>query len=157
MRVHTFAEAKARYGEIEGSDWKGEGQWCTFIPVPAGITIVNTVTGKLLHQIYCNKDMAAALTAALEAAVEFGVAHELESYDGCLMVRVVRGSLTDLSTHAFALAIDFNAKKFPLGTKTASFSREFVRCFTDRGFTWGGDFKRCDPMHFSYAWEGPAT
>jgi hypothetical protein len=49
--------------------------------------------------------------------------------------------------------LDFNAKDNPLGGKS-TWSEAFVRCWTDVGWIWGGDFKtRLDAMHFQ--WCGP--
>lgn len=155
MRI-SLPAAKQRYGQIKGTTWLDESYWCVFIPIPDGIKLINSVTGLPMARIYCNRDMAAALTLALENVVERGLAGDVETFDGCLMVRDVRGEPGALSAHAYALAIDLNAKENPLGGPVA-FSREFVKCFTDAGFDWGGDFKRKDGMHLSFCWEGSDT
>jgi hypothetical protein len=41
-----------------------------------------------------------------------------------------------------------NAADNKLG-QLSTLSPEFVQCFKDAGFTWGGNFSRLDPMHFS--------
>jgi hypothetical protein len=38
-----------------------------------------------------------------------------------------------------------------LGT-SGNLSKDFVGCFTDCGFKWGGAFDREDPMHFTMGW-----
>lgn len=154
MRI-SLPAAKGRYGQIKGTTWLDESYWCVFIPIPDGIKLINSATSLPMARIYCNRDMAAALSKAFENVLERGLAGEVEMFDGCLMVRCVRGEPEQLSTHAYALAIDLNAKANPLGGPV-TFSRDFVKCFTDAGFDWGGDFKRVDPMHFSMAWEGPS-
>jgi hypothetical protein len=151
MRI-SLENACALYGGIVDGVWTRERDWCVFVPIPEGISLINRATGKLMTRIYCNKDMAAPLEAALHAVVAGGLAHELRYFDGCLMVRDVRGQPGKLSTHAYALAIDFNALEMPLGSG-ARFSKAFVACFMKHGFAYGGDFRRRDGMHFSFAWE----
>lgn len=152
MRI-ALEVAKCRYGKIQGNTWVDESFWCVFVPIPDGLRLINSETGLPMARIYCNRDMAGPLASALKNLVERGLAGEVETFDGCLMVRDVRGCPGSLSAHAYALAIDLDAKQNPLGGPVA-FSPAFVKCFTDAGFDWGGDFKRKDPMHFSFAWEG---
>lgn len=152
MRI-TLESAKKRYGQIVGTVWPDESIWCSFVTIPQGIRLVNSSSGIPMGRIYCNRDMASALVRALEKAVASGCANEIETFDGCLMVRDVRGEPGALSAHAYALAIDLNAKSNPLGGPIA-FSPTLVKCFTDEGFDWGGSFKRKDGMHFSFCWEG---
>jgi hypothetical protein len=45
------------------------------------------------------------------------------------------------------MAIDVNAFENGLGKKP-KLSAGFVKCFTDAGFVWGGNFARLDGMHF---------
>ena len=91
----------------------------------------------------------------LRALVEFDVAKEITTYDGCWNVRTKRG-LTSLSIHAFGMAIDLNASHNPLGLtreqciarKLKPFSKEFLnvsRRFVDCGGDWP---TRPDLMHF---------
>lgn len=155
MRI-SLESAKIRYGKIEGGEWADESIWCCFAVIPQGINLINSASGMRMSRVYCNRDMIAPLERAFEKAVERGFAHEIESFDGCLMIRDVRGDPGALSAHAYALAIDLNAKANPLGGPVA-FSKELVKCFTDSGFDWGGYFKRKDGMHFSFCWEGPST
>lgn len=152
MRVRTLQDAKDRYGEIIDGKWADESAWCQAILPPPGLKWINSASGQPVGKIYCNKDMAAGLVIALTYVVNRGLASELESFDGCLMVRMVRGSEDELSTHAFALAIDVNAKTNQLG-QAPTMSPALVKCFTDSGFTWGGLFHRKDGMHFSWGWE----
>ena len=73
--------------------------------------------------------------------------NELKTWDGCFNVRKKRG-LKSLSLHSWAIAIDVNAAWNGLG-KEPTLSKGFVKCFTDAGFDWGGNWKnRLDGMHF---------
>jgi hypothetical protein len=52
-----------------------------------------------------------------------------------------------MSLHSWGIAIDVNAAWNGLG-KEPTLTPEFVKCFTDAGFDWGGTWKRKDGMHF---------
>jgi hypothetical protein len=84
--------------------------------------------------------------------VIFGsVQQYIKTYDGCYVVRDVRGSDTTLSLHSWGLAIDLNAADNPLGG-TSHQPEELIETFKAHGFWWGGDFHtRKDPMHFQRA------
>lgn len=155
MRI-TLEAAKARYGPIVNQKWADEALWCGFVPLPEGISLVNSATNEPMTRIYCNRDMAAALTRALETVVERNLARELQFFDGCLMIRDVRGVPGALSAHAYALALDFNAHENPLGGPV-KFSPAFLACFKDAGFDLGAEFHRVDGMHVSFCWEGHDT
>jgi len=118
-------------------------------------------------KIFCNKDLVAPLGAAFENLIQTNCITEVCTFDGCFNVRPIRGyedeynsavtrgdleeAVKFLSLHAWAIAVDFNAFENQLGTK-GKFSPEFVKCFTDAGFDWGGHFRsRLDPMHFQLA------
>ncbi len=98
-----------------------------------------------------------------------GLLHELGHFDGCWAPRFIRqgGTLvqrkaacallakdhrTDrLSNHAFGLAMDFNAKRYPLGyvVPAGDVRHELARLAKLRGIAWGGDYKhRPDAMHW---------
>ena len=72
--------------------------------------------------------------------------NELKTWDGCFNVRRKRG-LKSLSLHSWGIAIDVNAAWNGLG-KEPTLSKEFVQCFIDAGFDWGGTWTRKDGMHF---------
>lgn len=83
------------------------------------------------------------------------VGHELKTYDGCWNIRLMKGS-NRLSIHSWGLALDINAGTNPFrsdGRLITDFSDEFVKCFMDSGFEWGGlwDAPK-DPMHFQLPW-----
>lgn len=107
----------------------------------------------LPNRLYINKDMVAPLERALRkliAAYKAGKlkkSDSLKTWDGCYVIRNVRGSSTSLSRHSWAMAFDINAAWNGLGVKPV-FSKEFVDIFKSEGFYWGGDFTRKDGMHF---------
>lgn len=74
----------------------------------------------------------------------------IETYDGCYVVRNVRGMSTP-SLHGWGLAIDLNAGSNELGTNGTQ-PVALIKAFTNHGFFWGGDYHhRKDPMHFQRA------
>lgn len=104
--------------------------------------------GVIPKKLYCNKDIVPHLSAAFKALIDTGKVAELKTFDGCFNIRYQRGSRTAASLHSWGIAIDVNAAWNGLG-KTPQLSPEFVKCFTDNGFDWGGNFKsRLDGMHF---------
>jgi len=105
--------------------------------------------GVIPKKIYCNRDMIAPLAAAFQALITTGRVNELKTWDGCFNIRKKRG-LTSMSLHSWGIAIDVNAAWNGLG-KEPVLSKEFVKCFTDAGFEWGGTWSRKDGMHFQLA------
>ena len=69
-----------------------------------------------------------------------------EQYAGCYYPRFIAGTTT-LSNHAFGLALDINAVENQRGT-VGLIDRGVVAIFQKWGFTWGGDWRYTDPMHF---------
>jgi hypothetical protein len=151
----TRAEATKRYGEIKDGKWASQAKWMIMVPVPESLQKHWFVDGDPrtpARKIYCNKDIAEPLSHALQNIVARELVDQLKSFDGCFNIRNVRGS-TNLSAHAYGLAIDINYETNQLGTK-GDMTPELVACFTDEGFAWGGNFKsRKDPMHYSFCWE----
>jgi len=102
--------------------------------------------GVIPKRLYCNKDLVEPLSRAFRALISTGKVSELKTWDGCFNIRKKRG-LSSMSLHSWGIAIDVNAAWNGLG-KEPVLSSEFVKCFTDNGFDWGGTWKRKDGMHF---------
>lgn len=151
MKTKTLKEAQARYGEIAYGKWPDEAKWMVtyFVPPDIAPRWHNTASGVSTKKIYLNKDMLPALMQALDNVRARALTKELKTFDGCFSIRQVRGAAS-LSTHSYGLAIDINAKENALGAEP-TMSPELVACFTDAGFTWGGNFRRRDGMHFQLA------
>ena len=132
----TSAQCLKKYGDPTLE--KGMVVW----DVPTSLEI-----GVIPKKIYCNKDLVLPLQQALQSLIVTGRVTELKTWDGCFNIRKKRG-LSSMSLHSWGLAIDVNAAWNGLGKKS-TLSDEFVKCFTDAGFAWGGNWKgRSDPMHF---------
>lgn len=102
--------------------------------------------GVVPKKLYCNRDMIQPLSQAFTNLLSTGKINELKTWDGCFNIRKKRG-LNSMSLHSWGIAIDVNAAWNGLG-KEPVLSPEFVKCFTDAGFDWGGIWTRKDGMHF---------
>lgn len=85
-----------------------------------------------------------------------GLTDRILTYDGAFNARLIRGSSKTLSSHAYGIAIDLNAKWNALGVNPANVGekgsiRELVTIANKLGFYWGGHFSRKDGMHFELA------
>lgn len=75
------------------------------------------------------------------------------SYEGSFVPRLIRGSTSALSNHAYGSAFDINYEWNQLGKTPAALGkrgcvRELVPIAHEHGFYWGGNFTRLDGMHF---------
>lgn len=113
----------------------------TLFDVPKELEI-----GLIPKRIYCNKDLITPISEAFKSLIETGCVKEIKTWDGCFNIRKMRG-LNAMSLHSWGIAVDINAFENGLN-QIPKFSPEFVKCFTDAGFDWGGTWKRKDGMHF---------
>ena len=132
----TSTQALKKYGEPSPSN-----KFMTLWDVPTELEI-----GVIPKRIYCNKDLVEPLKKAFQSLIATGCVNELKTWDGCFNIRKKRG-LSSMSLHSWGIAIDVNAFENGLG-KTPKLSPQFVKCFTDNGFDWGGTWTRKDAMHF---------
>lgn len=114
--------------------------------------------GKPVRVIRFHKKAAGALKAALDeiwAACgksqlrinELGI----DRYDGAYEPRLIRGSTTRWSNHAFGAAIDLAAADNAMDTGKGKMPKIVVDAFKRQGARWGGDYSgRTDPMHFEF-------
>ena len=135
MTLLTSTECISRYGAA----YKESNMVLWDVPTELEI-------GVIPKRIYCNKDMLIPLTLAFKALIATGYVKELKTWDGCFNIRQKRG-LTSQSLHSWGVAIDVNAAWNGFGKKP-TLSQGFVKCFTDNGFDWGGNWTTPDAMHF---------
>ena len=135
----TSAQCLKKWGDptIVANELKYMNVW----DVPTHLEI-----GVIPKKLYCNKQIVAPLTQAFTNLIDRKMIDELKTWDGCFNVRRKRG-LKSLSLHSWGIAIDVNAAWNGLG-KEPTLSKEFVQCFLDAGFDWGGTLRRKDGMHF---------
>jgi hypothetical protein len=105
----------------------------------------------ILGEVTCNRAFLAPLRATLRAVEEAGASSLVDPshFGGCFAARLIRGSTSQLSQHAYGAAIDINVSGNLLGAVPTQDPR-LVRAFAERGFVWGGDFLLPDGMHFEY-------
>ncbi len=119
------------------------------IPDPAWVRDhIRTQVVPILGAVTCNEAIFPQLKAALGEIVSRGLADEIHpnEYQGCYYPRFIAGS-TQLSNHAFGLALDLNVPGNQRGT-VGQMDRGVVDAFKHWGFGWGGDWNYTDPMHF---------
>jgi len=98
--------------------------------------------------------IAPLLKAAFSGLEGAGLLYLVETVDGCYVPRLVGGG-DSLSRHTWGIAIDLNARRFPLGSAAQQDSRLVLalakhgfRCGQKGGGLWQ---KTLDPMHFEFA------
>lgn len=104
----------------------------------------------ILGEVRCHRLLIPQLTAALQHLVDEGLAPLLDpgDYGGCYVPRHIDWNHdASLSMHAWGVALDVNVATNGLGA-VPQIDPRVVEAFTSRGFTWGGDWKRPDGMHF---------
>lgn len=131
-------QALAKYGEPELE------KFMVLWDIPSHLEV-----GVIPKKLYCNKDIIKPLEQAIQNLIARNKVSELKTFDGCFNIRKKRG-LNSMSLHSWGIAIDVNAAWNALNAQP-TLSPEFVKCFTDAGFYWGGYFKRKDGMHFQLA------
>jgi len=105
--------------------------------------------GVIPRRIYCNRDMQPALERAFRNLIERNEVQNLKTWDGCFNIRKKVGG-TSASLHSWGIPVDVNAAWNRYG-QTPSMTPEFVKCWTDAGFEWGGNWAVPDGMHFQLA------
>ena len=118
--------------------------------------------GRRVKAIQFHRKAAPALQAALQEIWDY-CQHDqakvdaagVSKYAGAYNPRMVRGSKTKWSNHAYAAAIDLNPDKNALGVKKGTMPQFVVDAFCRQGAMWGGWYKdRADWMHFEFVDNG---
>lgn len=111
--------------------------------------------GKRIKSISFHRKAAPALRAALDEIWDY-CQHDqakidaagVSKYAGAYNHRMVRGSRTKWSNHAYGAAIDLNAAENGLYQK-GNMPQFVIDAFLRQGWMWGGFYSgRKDPMHF---------
>lgn len=117
-----------------------------------------TYAGKPIKNIMFHRKAAPALSAALNEIWE-KCGHDqakvdaagLSHYDGAYNPRLIRGSATKWSNHAYGAAIDLDASRNGFNTGHGTMPQFAIDAFKRQGALWGGDYRgRTDPMHFEF-------
>ena len=114
------------------------------------VSVAHQIGGGKAINIRSHKAIVQPLHDVFVALQQYGVTSDLFEYDGCYVVRDIRGSSYP-SLHSWGLAVDFDASKFPLGSDDR-LPHLVLLAFKQVGFFYGGDFHhRLDPMHFEWS------
>lgn len=114
--------------------------------------------GKPISGITFHKKAAPYLKAALDEIWDKCNHNQVEidhlglsEYCGAYNPRMIRGSSTKWSNHAFAAAIDLFCSQNGFNTGRGKMPQIAIDAFKRQGARWGGDYKhRTDPMHFEF-------
>ena len=149
--METSAQALKKYGDP--NLLATQNKWFELWIVPQDIQLAfNHVRFSALgtigfpKKIFINKDFKPVLEKALRNLISRELTKELKTWDGVFIIRTKR-ALKSLSLHSWAIAVDVNQAENQLNM-TPKLSPNFVKCFTDAGCAWGGNWTRKDGMHF---------
>lgn len=121
---------------------------------------VRTFNGKPMTSVVGHKLLEKPLKKAFSLVRDRDLAKQIKTFDGIWAIRPMKSS-NSFSVHSWGLALDFNAQTSPFQTPASAtwpklitdFSDDFVRCFAEAGFEWGGLWKSIhDAMHFQLPW-----
>lgn len=114
-------------------------------PIPLSMSAPTPVK----THVWAHRLLVDHLVETFEDIARAGLQAEIKSWGGVYNFRAAR-KLQKLSAHAWGIAVDLNPETNKLGI-FGDMDARIVEIFRARGFTWGGDFKRIDPMHFQFA------
>jgi hypothetical protein len=156
MRPDSYistSERDQRFGPIE---WRHSPTGSN----PEAVTILNDFPRRLVKRRYLelpgspliliHEDAAGPLEAVLDALDARGELGLIRAFDGVYNPRLVRGSSSNLSSHAYGTSIDLNAAENPLGSAPTLAQKRLAEVFESHGWYWGDRFARRDPMHFEW-------
>ncbi len=134
--------------------WERENIVTVTIPQLKGIPVYGRPSSGRMRFHKKGVEQLKAMWAAWEEA---GVLEKVLTYDGSYVPRLIRGSRSSLSNHAYGTAFDINVQwnrlgQIPAAEGSRGSVRELVAIANEHGFFWGGHFKkRVDGMHFEVA------
>lgn len=155
----TTQQLIAKFGNPTTDQLRFERTWMVLWVVPSDI---RSAIPALPARIYLNKQIQPHLERTLRALIAKGLHKQIQTYDGCFVVRKQRGS-NAISRHSFGIAIDLNAAWNPLvrnvtaatrkklRAEKVTWSEEFLQVWRDNGWNCGADWvNSLDGMHFQY-------
>ncbi len=144
--VLPAVERKARFGEFTMQDRPGRqirpgSTWTRGHVVTESVPVIGRVT--------CHRELIERLRPAMQELRDRGAEGVISDYAGCWVPRT-SGATGPLSSHAWGMAIDFNAQVNPYGAEPRQ-PDVLIEVMADHGFLWGGDWHTPDGMHFELA------
>ncbi len=134
--------------------WDRENIVKTFVPQIKGKMFYNQVSS---GEVLFHKKGVEQFLGMWEAWQKAGLLSHVLTWNGSYCPRLIRGSDSRLSNHAYGTAFDINVKWNGLGRRPALVGqegsvRELVPLANKYGFFWGGHYNnRKDGMHFELA------
>lgn len=118
-----------------------------------------------VKQILFHRKAAGALKAVFDEIWEhYGRdqakldALRISHYSGAYNHRLIRGSATRWSNHAYGAAIDLDAEHNGFNAGHGTMPQPVIDAFKRQGALWGGDYRgRTDPMHFEFCSREPVA
>lgn len=148
------------FGKVQFTIGKGGGIKVTSPSIPIKAVYVPALdgapmdSGRFRGSVWWHEEYEDQLLGAWKEVAAHNLMKYVLTWDGSYNPRLVRGSSSVPSNHAFGTAFDINAGWNGLGvyppesTKRGTV-RPLVEIFKKWGFAWGGDYRRRkDGMHF---------
>lgn len=101
------------------------------------------------RRLYVHGLIVDPLTLALARCVALGDGYLIQSL-GCFSPRAKRSDPAQLSLHSWGVAVDLNQATNPVGER-GDIPDAWIEIWEAIGWTWGGRFRRRDPMHMQWA------
>lgn len=149
--IRVFGDPTPHIG-LDGrilSSW--EQSILTTIVLPAPLRLAWNL-GVTVTRVRCHRLIAPHLGAAFrDLHRNPEVWATLDDFAGCYCFRGVRGAIDTLSSHAWAISIDMDARENKQGT-SGRVHPKTIEIMERHGFLYGGRFsgKRRDPMHYEF-------
>ena len=149
QRPGNFREVVATFGNPQEDRATWERQNITRINAPSGYSF-HLLSGRNSPTIHGHRLLKTHFERLFETIVAAGLWDAIQPVSGPFAFRNVRDG-TQLSMHAFGIAIDINPKEYARNQKKHFPSPDIVHIFQDYGFHWGMFWTHPDPMHFQFA------
>jgi hypothetical protein len=139
---------KKNFGEFSarrvGGGFELDGAWLS--------SHLRTESVPILGSFACNRRLFPQLRGALSEIRAKGLSHTIDpsQFAGCFNPRLIPSAhSTQLSHHAWGVAVDINARNNPFGARPHQDPR-LVAIMRKWGLTWGGAWLVPDGMHFEW-------
>ncbi len=143
------SECMSYYGDPRQSGWYAAR--VVEVPCPWALRVGNITTDHIHVHKRCAESLLRVLNKTwIDVGRDVKKIREIHAdiYDGCYNFRSMRGR-AQLSMHAFACAIDWDAANNPFRSKKFFFRRDtpLIANFIAEGWIWGGEWSVPDAMH----------
>jgi hypothetical protein len=165
----SYADRDRRYGrpgftkvanDADGAvvlepSWASENLESVYVPELEALAKKGVTGAPKNGKLTVNKKVASDLLAFFSDLGKQNLLDSITSFGGAFNARLVRGSESELSSHALGIALDLNTVENPFGKAPApegskGAMQEIARVGKRHGFRWGGCFKRPDGMHLEH-------